>query len=538
MDEVTCLKKRRWRMDKLSLKNKDWKDFYLSDFFDFEKGNQNNMASLTTGTLPLVSAKKTDNGYKGFVSKEQKKIFRGDILTLNNDGDGGAGIAYYQPTSMALDSHVSALIPKSDLNKYHLLFVSMCITKQRERFGHGYSINGNRLRAFKIMLPLAADCTNPDWQFMEEYMRRKETLLLKPAVEKLCKRLIHKEILGGGKLLRSQWKPFSFTEVFTEIQRGKRLKKADHTEGTVPYVSSTALNNGVDGFVGNEGSVRKFEDCITIANSGSVGSAFFHQYEFVASDHVTQLKRKGLDKYAYLFMVPIINRLSEKYSFNREINDERIKREKILLPINDKGEIDFDFMSSFMQEVEADILKTTLKVFKKRLNANENKMGGGVKWKAFFLEEIAQISSGKDIYERERTSGQTPYVTATANNNGIGYFVGNQNETLEKGSLSVNRNGSVGYCFYHPYDALYGNDTRKLKPIRNNKYVSLFISMCITNQRAKYGYGYKMGTGRLKRQKILLPIDGNSQPNWDYMEAYMQNLEQQQILEYLRHIER
>lgn len=76
-------------------------------------------------------------------------------------------------------------------------------------------------------------------------------------------------------------------------------------------------------------------------------------------------------------MVPIINRLSEKYSFNREINDERIKREKILLPVNKKGEIDFNFMSSFMQEVEADILKTTLKVFKKRLNTNENKMGGG-----------------------------------------------------------------------------------------------------------------------------------------------------------------
>lgn len=185
-------------MDKLSLKNKDWKYFYLSDFFDFEKGNQNNMASLSTGTLPLVSAKKTDNGYKGFVSKEQKKVFRGEILTLNNDGDGGAGIAYYQPTSMALDSHVSALIPKSNLNKYHLLFVSMCITKQRKRFGHGYSINSNRLRAFKIMLPLGADYANPDWQFMEEYMRRKETLLLKPAVEKLCKRLIHKEILGGG----------------------------------------------------------------------------------------------------------------------------------------------------------------------------------------------------------------------------------------------------------------------------------------------------------------------------------------------------
>ncbi len=46
-----------------------------------------------------------------------------------------------------------------------------------------------------------------------------------------------------------------------------------------------------------------------------------------------------------------------------------------------------------------------------------------------------------------------------------------------------------------------------------------------------------MGTGRLKRQKILLPVDSNEQPNWKYMEAYMQDLEQRQILEYLKHIE-
>lgn len=30
---------------------------------------------------------------------------------------------------------------------------------------------------------------------------------------------------GGGKSLCSNWKAFYFTEVFTEIQRGKRLKK-------------------------------------------------------------------------------------------------------------------------------------------------------------------------------------------------------------------------------------------------------------------------------------------------------------------------
>lgn len=522
-------------MDK-ELSQHKWQAFVLDEIFDIRATrssiDKKNLVNLV-GTVPYITRSDKNNGIDMFIGEQPKyKKDEGNVLTIGLDTQ----TIFYQPIPFYTGQNIQ-VIRHPRMNRYNASFLIVAIKILLQKFnwgGNGATLT--RLKRSNVFLPIT-DKKEIDWQFMEEYMRRKETLLLKPAVEKLCKRLIHKEILGGGKLLRSQWKPFSFTEVFIEIQRGKRLKKADHTEGTVPYVSSTALNNGVDGFVGNEGSVRKFEDCITIANSGSVGSAFFHQYEFVASDHVTQLKRKGLDKYAYLFMVPIINRLSEKYSFNREINDERIKREKILLPINDKGEIDFDFMSSFMQEVEADILKTTIKVFKKRLNTNENKVGG-VKWKAFFLEEIAQISSGKDIYERERISGQAPYVTATANNNGIGYFVGNKNETLERGCLSVNRNGSVGYCFYHPYDALYGNDTRKLKPIRNNKYVSLFISMCITNQRAKYGYGYKMGTGRLKRQKILLPIDANSQPNWDYMETYMQNLEQQKILEYLRRIER
>lgn len=81
---------------------------------------------------------------------------------------------------------------------------------------------------------------------------------------------------------------------------------------------------------------------------------------------MTKLKREGLDKYAYLFLVPIVSRLAEKYSFNREINDERIKREKLMLPVNGNGEIDFAFMSSFMRDVEKDMLGTTLKYFADR----------------------------------------------------------------------------------------------------------------------------------------------------------------------------
>jgi hypothetical protein len=175
----------------------EWRDFYLSDFFDFEKGNQNNMASLTTGAIPLVSARKIENGFKDFVAPNSKKLFSGGIITLNNDGDGGAGIAYYQPYKMALDSHVTALIPKSNLTKYQLLFIAACIAKQRNRFGHGYSINSNRLRSFKLMLPVTENGMMPDWDFMHDFQFNTEQEILKTTLERLCKRLIISELVGG-----------------------------------------------------------------------------------------------------------------------------------------------------------------------------------------------------------------------------------------------------------------------------------------------------------------------------------------------------
>lgn len=273
-----------------------------------------------------------------------------------------------------------------------------------------------------------------------------------------------------------------------------------------------------------------FSNCITIENSGSVGSSFFHKYEFVASDHITKLKRDGLDMYAYLFMIPLINRLSEKYSFNREINDERIKREKLILPICENGQIDFNFMSKYMKKIETKILTKAIKSFECG-NVNKTKTGG-VRWKAFYIDEIAEILSGRDIYDAERETGNTPYITATATNNGIGYFVNNTNETLEKECLSVNRNGSVGNCFYHPYSALYGNDTRKLRPIHKGKYVSMFLATVITKQKGKYSYGLKMGTERLKKQRIMLPCTLNGSPDYEYMESCMRNIENRLIATY------
>ncbi len=125
---------------------------------------------LDTGNTPLVSAKNGNNGLKGFVNTP-KKVIPGHCITLNNDGDGGAGLAYYQPANMALDTHVTALVPKVEMSQWILLFISECLSGLHGFFGHGLSISNDRAENISIMLPVTGT-GKPDYEFMESFGRK------------------------------------------------------------------------------------------------------------------------------------------------------------------------------------------------------------------------------------------------------------------------------------------------------------------------------------------------------------------------------
>lgn len=180
-----------------ALEDREWSEFVLTDFFNPIKGNQNNMASLIDGELPLISAKKGDNGVKAFVSPNKKNLFPQHCITLNLDGDGGAGLAFYQEYSFALDSHVVALYPKFSLDKFCLLFIARSISAQRSRFGHGRAINKSRLNHFLLMLPIQADGM-PDWEFMSAFMKKVEQDTLSKALLHFSLRKSEQMLMRGG----------------------------------------------------------------------------------------------------------------------------------------------------------------------------------------------------------------------------------------------------------------------------------------------------------------------------------------------------
>ena len=79
---------------------------------------------------------------------------------------------------------------------------------------------------------------------------------------------------------------------------------------------------------------------------------FYHPYEYVASDHVHSLGNVKYNEYQYLFIVTMLNRLQTKYHFNYEINDKRLKSDKLMLPVTNEGELDLAFMEDYMKRIE------------------------------------------------------------------------------------------------------------------------------------------------------------------------------------------
>lgn len=342
----------------MKIEDKKWKEFFIGgengifDISSSSSGIDKNKLLLNTNKtdIPYITRTEENNGINLFIQKEQSNKYTLDeanVITIGLDTQ----TVFYQSHKFYTGQNIQVLRHKK-LNKLNAKFLIPLIKIQMQKFnwgGNGATLG--RLYKTKIMLPVDQK-NNIDWQFMEQYTKiiiNKKFNYYKKYAKCILDKLQHQEI---ESLNDKNWREFFLTDIFMNIQRGKRLIKTNQIIGDKPYISSTASRNGVDNFIGNNIKVRIFNNCLTIANSGSVGASFFHPYKFVGSDHITHLKNDNFNEFIYLFIATLTNRFSGKYNFNREINDFRISREKILLPINSKYEPDYKYMEQYIKNIK------------------------------------------------------------------------------------------------------------------------------------------------------------------------------------------
>ena len=153
------------------------------------------------------------------------------------------------------------------------------------------------------------------------------------------------------KLSEKEWDEFVLDDIFT-TGAGKRLETRNKVEGMRPFIGATDNGNGVTGFVGND-NASKDSNVLGVNYDGTPCIAFYHPYECIFTDSVKRLHLKNQEdnKFVLLFFTSIFAMQRVKYSYGYKFKEKRMHRQKLMLPVDDKGRPDYAYMTLYSTEM-------------------------------------------------------------------------------------------------------------------------------------------------------------------------------------------
>lgn len=161
-------------------------------------------------------------------------------------------------------------------------------------------------------------------------------------------------------------------------------------------------------------------------------------------------------------------------------------------------------------------------------------------WMEFKVGRILNCSSTKMSVRDDLPDGQIPFVSRTAENNGVDGFVDVESRKITQGNcLTIGAEGV--YAFFQPEKFATGNKIYQLRNEHLNKYVALFLTTILNLEAYKYSYGRARVLSKLKEEIIKLPVRHNKNnsifidrshkysdlgyvPDWEFMENYIKSL--------------
>ena len=204
------------------------------------------------------------------------------------------------------------------------------------------------------------------------------------------------------------------------------------------------------------------------------------------------------------------------------------------LPVTDDGTIDFDFMESFIAELEAERVAeleaervaelsaylTVSGLDNYELSSDEEnalKNYQSLKWDTYNLEKLfGKSTRGKRLKGDDRIAGTLPFVTAGEASEGISAYISNEVEVFEKNTTTIDMFGSAKYRNY-----IYGGDDHIAVVHTENlpKYASIFVTTAIhkSSHNGQFDYGHNFYAKDADALYISLPVNEAGNPDYDKM---------------------
>lgn len=161
---------------------------------------------------------------------------------------------------------------------------------------------------------------------------------------------------GGYSLDISDWHEFEINELF-KYERGKESAPNQNEDGECRLLSETQDNNGFVRLVKPTKIINGH--CLTVSVNYA-STVFYQEEDFCASVNLIVLRPKIKTTInQLLFIATILSKKHESYSYTDKVSKDLLMKDKIKLPTiyipeDDKYEPDWEYMESFMTNIQRD----------------------------------------------------------------------------------------------------------------------------------------------------------------------------------------
>lgn len=323
-----------------------------------------------------------------------------------------------------------------------------------------------------------------------------------------------------------------------------------------PAYSSDSSNNGIIGFTNNPEFICDDITPVYITFGDHTRTVNIAKKSFSVLDNVKVLKPFTSNEKYLLFIISSWKKQIPNLGYARHWKVAR--NCKIQLPLKEKSldfsnpcdnvkNIDFDFMESFIREIEAERMRELEEERIRELNAyllatglkdytltseEENALEAfkTVQWGEFEIGKVFDVLTSKKRFDANKIevldNGKYPYVVRTALNNGIKGYLNESKEYLNDGkSISFGQDTATMFYQEHPY---FTGDKIKIVKCKSesfNKLNALYFLTSMNKTFSTFSWGSSsFNVDIINCQKLQLPTK-NNKPDYATMETFIKAVE-------------
>ena len=352
------------------------------------------------------------------------------------------------------------------------------------------------------------------------------------------------------KLRGVEWGKYKLGDLFTfkGIKQARSQREIPTDKNGVHYIIQSMGNNMYDRNVDRQWLIDNDEapvDGNAVVLGVTLPAVSYQPNEFGASQVITA-RADFLNERIGLFFVLILKKLCfNLFSYDKKPGIGIYKNLVVDLPTKN-GKIDFDFMESFVAELEAQRvakLSAYLKVSgydNYKLSAEEldalrrfSNIGDG-NWGTYMVGNLFErVETKKLPYKAKELPKQPtddyilPCLTSSFQNQGLNYYAPKAGATVLRDVISIPSNSDVYRAYYQPRDFTVLSDAYAIRwkskdiVISPNQY--LFMVMCINKvtDLPIYSYKNKLGGWNVVKGKYIRLPEKDGKIDFDFMETFI-----------------